>query len=109
MTALRVFGLAAFLAAGTWLAGWWMVPAGAAVYAFVRRGTGRPARDAALAAALGWGALLAFQATHPAFGRLSDALTGVFPVPVWALMLISLAFAATLAGLAAALVEARVR
>lgn len=107
MTIVRVLLLAAVLAGGTWVLGWWAVPVGGALYALLRRdGAGVPG-EAALAAAIGWGALLVAQATHPSFGRLSQALAGIFPLPTWGLMLLSLLFAAALAGSAAALVRSR--
>ena len=107
MSLIRVLALAAVLAGATWVLGWWSVPIAGAVYALVRRGAPHVVRESVFAAVLGWGALLAMQGTHPAFGRLSSALSGLFPVPVWALMLLSLGFAAALAGAAAALVQDR--
>ncbi|MCU0650578.1 MAG: hypothetical protein MUF00_21500 [Gemmatimonadaceae bacterium] len=107
MTLLRILLLAVAMAGGTWVFGWWMVPALGALYALVPpRGT-HVARDAALGAAIGWSALLSMQVAHPAFDRLSIALSGLFPVPVWALLLVAVGFAAILASAAAALVPQR--
>jgi hypothetical protein len=107
VTLLRILLLAVAMAGGTWVFGWWMVPVLGALYALVQRSGTPVAREAALGAAIGWSALLAMQVAHPAFDRLSTALSGLFPVPVWALLLVAVGFAAILAAAAAALVPQR--
>jgi hypothetical protein len=101
---LRSLLVAALVAAGTWFLGWWAVPLVGLGYGLARR-RAPSAIEAALGAAIGWGALLGWQASAPAFGRLADALSGVFPLPTAGLVALTLCFAAGLAGGAARLVR----
>jgi hypothetical protein len=101
MFIVRIFGIALVTAVATWFLGWWSVPVVCALYSFMRPAGSRPVRDAALGAMLGWAALFAWQVSHPSFGRLSNALAGVFPVPAPVLMLVAVLFIGLLAGAAA--------
>jgi len=103
MRMLRIIGLAVVVAIGTWFGGWWAVPLCGAVYAVLRQRHQGAVGEAAFGAMLGWTGLLLWQATHPAFGRLSAAVNGVFPVPAPALMLLSVCVAGVLAASAARL------
>ena len=94
---------------GTWTLGWWAVPAIGAAWGLLQRGVPRRGRQAAIAAALAWAALLAADAGAGALPRVADVLGGVFGVPGALLLLVTLAFAAALAGLAAYVVGARAR
>ncbi len=103
MLFFRAIGVGVAMVAATWLLGWWTVPVLAAAYGFFRPPESGAASEAALGAVLGWGALLAWNATHPAFGRLSSAVGGALTIPTVVLMLIALAFAGLLAWAAARL------
>jgi hypothetical protein len=103
MRVLRIIGVAVVVAIGTWFGGWWAVPLCAAVYAVIRQQQSGAVSEAAFGAMLAWTGLLVWQATHPAFGRLSVAVSGVFPVPVPVLMIVSVAVAGVLAAAAARL------
>ncbi|MCC6432734.1 MAG: hypothetical protein IT354_17625 [Gemmatimonadaceae bacterium] len=80
MRALGVLLLAAAIAAGTMMVGWYAVPVLAAVYALVMR-SDRAMRHAALAAAIAWTGLLARAMQFEAFGRLLSQLGQIFPMP----------------------------
>lgn len=97
---LRAVLLAAAMAVGTWSLGWWAVPFVGAVWGVLQRGRPRFAESFA-AAALAWTALLTFDAAHAAFGRLSTVLGGVFTVPGGVLVIVTVLYAALLAGCAA--------
>ena len=97
---LRVALLAAAMAVGTWSLGWWAVPAIGAAWGLLQRGRPRFVETFA-GAALAWTALLAFDATHAAFGRLTTVLGGVFMLPGAVLLLVTVLYAALLAGCAA--------
>ncbi|HEU4566115.1 MAG TPA: hypothetical protein VFS05_15750 [Gemmatimonadaceae bacterium] len=100
--ALRIALLALALALATLVAGWWGVPVAAAAWGVMARGRAAAAREAALAAAIGWALLLAWQATRGPLGALASRLAGVFGVPTPALILITLLWGALLAWSAAA-------
>jgi hypothetical protein len=87
----------------TWFVGWWMVPVIGAAYgawAFDRRLT---LVTATLAAVIGWGALLVYDASAGPVGRLLQVLGALFRVPGAALVVLTLAYAGLLAVSAAAL------
>lgn len=102
MTALVQVVLGAVaVALGTWYGAWW-APAlwGAIVGAAWARA--RPARWAALAAALGWALLLVvpWLQGHPV-GTLARGLSASLGLPTWGFVLATPLFAALLAGSAA--------
>lgn len=107
MTVLRLLALACVIAATTWVIGWWSVPLCGAAYALLRRGAAHVTRDAAVAAMLAWTVLLAYQAVHPAFGRLAASAGAAIPLPTPLLMLVAILFAGALAGSAARLLAER--
>jgi len=80
MKFLMVLLLAAMVAAGTLLVGWWTVPVIAAAYALLRRSAVAP-REAMVGALLGWTLLLVRQMQQPSFTTLLDRLGGIFPLP----------------------------
>lgn len=95
--------LSGLFAALTWVAGWWMVPVlGAAhgAWAAHRRLT---LVTAALSAVLGWGTLLAYDASVGPMGRLLHVLGALFHMPGAALVVLTLSYAALLAVSAAGL------
>ena len=105
----RVAGFLALVAAFTlasWL-GWWAVPLVALLWGALRPGVPRPALGAALAAALGWGCWLLFDAGSDgaALARLGQRLGAVIQLPLPLLLLLTLLLPALLAGSAAALVQ----
>lgn len=102
----RITLLAALMAAGTWLAGWWAVPAVAALGQLFRRET--PAWHAAMAAGLGWGTLLLL-IPHAPLGRLSERVGGIFGLPPWAMVVLVPVYASLLGWSAARVVAALTR
>ncbi len=92
---------AAVVALGTWFGGWLAPPVwGALLGAALPRG--RPARWAALDAAVGWAAILALLAVGgDPVGTLAGRLAGAMGVPVVALVAATVAFPALLASCAA--------
>lgn len=105
MTFIRVIVLAVLMAVCTWFVGWYAVPALASVYALVLRKR-HASGEAALAALLAWGALLARAATAPAFTTLLDRLGGIFPLPGAGVAALTLVIAVLLAWSAARVVSA---
>ena len=101
--------LALAMGVGTWTLGWWAVPVIGAAWGLLQRGAARRGREAALAAAVAWAALLALDASAGALPRVATMLGGIFRMPGAVLLLVTLAFAATLAGTAAYVVGARAR
>lgn len=98
---LRVVLLALSFGIGTWILGWWAIPLFAAVGAVLARDVPHQAGAAALAAAIAWGALLAWSAIQGsvwAFARIAGGAMGVSGL---LLILMTLAFPAALAGSAA--------
>lgn len=87
--------------AGTVLAGWWALPVLAALLALVRL----PAWQAASAALLAWMALLLRNAAAAPLLPYADRLGGLFGFPGFAILLMTLLFAALLAWSAAAVVD----
>ena len=88
--------------------GWWAVPATAALWGAMRPSVGRPAIQAALAAALAWAGWLVADGLsgNGAFGVLSARLSSLMQLPAIALVALTLAFAAILAWSAAAVARA---
>ena len=93
--------LAAVMTLGTALIGWWAVPALGFAYG-VWRGREAAPLAASGAAAVGWGALMAFNLFGGPTIALSELLGTVLGVPAWVLPLATLAFPALLAGTSAA-------
>ena len=91
--------LAAAFALGTWILGWWAVPLLGAIWGVLRRGRSR-FLSAFAAAALAWAALLAFDAARGPMGRLTTVMGGIFSMQGPMLLLVTLLFAALLAGCA---------
>jgi hypothetical protein len=92
---------AAVMAAGTWLVGWAAVPLIGIAYGLLRHEERAIEWKAALAGALAWGGLLAFQSMHGDVIRTAAAIGGVFSLGGIPFLLVTLAFAAILAGAAA--------
>ncbi len=97
---------AALIATGTWLGGWWAVPAVAGLWRLLRRE--EPAWTAGIAGLLGWGALLSLLPPAP-LGRLIVRLAGIFQLPPWAVVALTLGYAALLGWSAARVATAIVR
>ncbi len=73
-TALGILMLAAAFAAGTAAVGWWAVPVLAFAWGWVADRAKRPALVAGTSALVGWGLLVLWDATGPAF---RDVASGV--------------------------------
>ena len=91
----------AFVAAS--LLGWWAIPATAALWGILRPLARRPARFAAAAAALAWSGWLLVDALSARgdFSGLATRLAGIFSLPAAVLLVVTVLFAALLAGSAA--------
>ncbi len=105
MSFVRVILLAIVFAVATYFLGWVSVPAIAAVYAVAVRKSSAGG-EAALAALLGWAALMAREAIVPAFTTLLARLGGIFPIPGAGVVILTLLFAMALAWSSARLVSA---
>jgi len=89
-SAQTVVLLGAAMAVGTWSMGWWTVPVVSAGWGILV-GTSRPWL-AGIAAVSGWGALLAW-APWDALRRLAPRLGGIFDLPGWGMIALTLGFA----------------
>jgi hypothetical protein len=98
---LVVLGL--LIALGTWHGGWWVIPPVAAVWQLIRRR--EPAWLVALAAALGWAALLLVLPLG-ALDRLDGRLSRLVYLPPVGATGITLGYAALLGWSAARIVRA---
>jgi hypothetical protein len=99
---LRIMLLAAAFAIGTWIAGWWAVPLLGAIWGVLRRGMPRFG-SAFAAAAIAWALLLAYDGVRGPMDRLSTVMGGLFSMPGAVVLLVTVVFAALLAGCAAQL------
>ena len=102
---LRVVLLALSFAIGTWILGWWAVPLFAAVSGMLARHVPGQAAAAAVAGAVAWGALLAWSATQGSVWSFSRTAGGAMGISGPLLILMTLAFPAVLAWIAAALAQ----
>lgn len=98
--AVLVFALCA--AAATAAGGWWTIPLLAAAWTRVLRRTDGTATICALGAASGWALLLAWDAAHGPAGTVARRVGGVFMLPAWGFVGLTLVFAALLAATAVA-------
>lgn len=92
--------LAEAFAVTTYGAGWWSVPIVAALWGFFSSDAHR-ARNAAIAAAGGWGTLLLLDVARGPVGTMAKQLGEVMGVPWLALFVLTLLFPALLAWSAA--------
>jgi hypothetical protein len=85
------------------LLGWWAIPATAALWGLLRPIARCPALFAAAAAALAWTVWLLVDALSPRgdFSGLAARLAGILSLPAPALLVVTVLFAALLAGSAA--------
>lgn len=91
--ATRAALLTVLMALGTWVMGWWVVP----LVAFGWGIASSPALPwlAGLAGAAAWGVLLS-GAPWDALRRLAPRMGGVFHLPGWGMVILTLAFAGLL-------------
>ena len=104
----RAAGILAFaiaVAAGTALAGWWIVPALAALRVRALPRDRAPVASSMAGAALGWALLLGWAALHGPVEAVARRVGGVLDLPPWGFVLLTLAAPALLAGAAAAAVR----
>ena len=108
--ALAVGMFAICAAAATAVAGWWTIPVLAVVWMRALPRHAATATICALGAASGWALLLAWDAAHGPVGTVARRVGGVFLLPGWGFVGLTLLFAALLAATAAAAARrARVR
>lgn len=102
---LGIFGFAVLVAAGTALAGWWVVPALAALRVRALPRDRAPVASSMAGAALGWALLLGWAALHGPAEAVARRVGGALGLPSWGFVLLTLAVPALLAGAAAATVN----
>lgn len=99
--ALAVGGFALCTAAVTALGGWWAIPLLTAVWVRGLPPDTARATLCAVGAASGWALLLAWDAAHGPVGTVARRVGGVFLLPGWGFVGLTLLFAALLAATAA--------
>ena len=99
--ALRVGAFALCAAVATSLAGWWLIPVVAALWVRMLPRADLPATTCGLGAASGWAVLLLVDAALGPAGTVARRVGGVFLLPGWAFVGLTLLFAALLASTAA--------
>ncbi len=77
---LRIVLLGAAIAAGTLAVGWWALPVTCFAWGIAAVNTRRPTMVATVAAVLGWGALLAWDATGESFRFIASGMGGVLRI-----------------------------
>ena len=98
---VRVGAFAICAALATSLAGWWLIPVVAALWVRVLPRTDSPATTCGLGAASGWALLLLVDAAKGPAGTVARRAGGVFLLPGWAFVGLTLMFGALLASSAA--------
>lgn len=99
---IQLAGLTLLMMASTWWVGWWMVPAIAAVFGIATAKEEGGVLTAALAGATAWSLLLAYNAAVSPLGRLLDVFAAIFHFPSVTIVVVTVGYAALLAGAAAA-------
>ena len=99
--ALRVGAFALCAAVATSLAGWWLIPVVAALWVRVLPRADLPATTCGLGAASGWAVLLLVDAAQGPASTVARRAGGVFLLPGWAFVGLTLVFGALLASTAA--------
>lgn len=104
-TAANLIALILTLAVATAIAGWWTVPVVAFVWTLAS-----PRRAAvfyaSFAGAVAWGSLLAWMARTAPVGAVDALMASIMDVPERAIIALTLAYAALLAGTAALVAQA---
>jgi hypothetical protein len=100
---LQIGAFAICAAVATSLAGWWLIPVLAAVWVRVLPRTDSPASTCGLGAASGWAVLLLVDAAQGPAGIVARRAGGVFLLPAWGFVGLTLLFGALLAATAAIL------
>ena len=97
----RVLLVALLAGAATAAAGWWAVPLVAGGWTRVARRDRHPVRSCAVGAALAWALLLGIGALQGPVDAVARKAGGIFGMPGWAFVLLTLLFPALLAAAAA--------
>jgi hypothetical protein len=105
----RLILLAAAFALATAAIGWWTVPVVAALWGVMGGTLRRVSLTSALAAALGWGILLAWGAMRGPVAELAGKLGGVMQLPPFVLVAATIVFPALLAWSATVVARAATR
>jgi hypothetical protein len=99
---MHLAGLTLVMAAGTWMAGWWMVPVVAGAYGAWGARRHAAALTAMLAGAAAWSLLLVYDASVGPVGRLTHLFGTMFRMSGTTLVILTVAYAALLGVSAAA-------
>jgi hypothetical protein len=102
----RLVLLATAFAIGTWVLGWWAVPLIGAVYAAISSAQRSSAIVSGVAAMLGWGALLAIDASRGPIAALTAELAGILQLRPAGIYAVTLAYPGLLAITAAVVARA---
>jgi hypothetical protein len=94
---ILIAGVAAAVAVGTWLVGWWAVVPVSIIAGVLYRDEGGRSLRVAAAAAIGWALLLAIDAVAGPIGLLTTLLGGTIGIPGPVLLVVTLVFPAVLA------------
>lgn len=97
----RALVLTLAFAGATAAAGWWTVPVVAAVWVRVAPRARAPVRSCMAGAAIGWALLLGWAALQGPVDAVARKVGGAVGLPPWGFVLVTLLFAALLAGAAA--------
>ena len=106
---LRIVLLAAALALGTVVAGWWALPVLGAVWGLINGGRRWVGSQTIAAGALAWGALLWWTATVGPFALLVSKTSAIMGLPPAVLFALTVLFGGLAAGSAAGFVASTVR
>ena len=101
--ALQVGAFAICAAVATSLAGWWLIPVLAALWVRVLPRTDSAASTCGIGAATGWAVLLLVDAAQGPADTVARRVGGVFLLPAWAFVGLTVLFGALLAATAAIL------
>jgi hypothetical protein len=102
---LWFLSLVVALALSTWTFGWGAVVVLAAAWTWIRRDDAAVPVLASSAAAVSWGLLLGIQSLNAPIGRVAEVVGTVMQVGPASLIVLTLAFAALLAGATSGLVR----
>ena len=106
MLVSRLVLLATAFAIATWVLGWWALPIVAAVYAAISAAQRSSAVVSGIAAMLGWGALLAIDASRGPVGTLAGELGGILRLGPAGIYAVTIAYPGLLAITAAVVARA---
>ena len=100
-TAVRLSLLSVAVGLATAWLGWWAVPAIGVLWGLLAPRESQASLTVSCAAALGWAGLLVISAVRGPMWELADKVGGMLAIPGWLFVVVTVAFPAVLAGMAA--------